>query len=62
MIVCETFCELDDSKAPEDLSSYAVRLLTETFVVFQVEYDLLTQMSRKYKKSDNDCVGSFEIL
>ena len=36
VIVCESFRELDGSKAPDDLSSYAVRLLNETFVVFLV--------------------------
>ena len=37
VIVGERFRDLDGPKAPDDLSSYAARLLKENFVVFQVE-------------------------
>ena len=33
-LVWESVCDLDDPKAPDSLSSYAVRLLKENFVAF----------------------------
>ena len=48
-IVCN-FCEIYGPKALDDLSSYAIRILKEYFVVFYVEHCLrITQMSRKCK-------------
>ena len=59
VIFCGSVRELDASKAPDDLSSNAVRLLKKNSVLFKVEHYLrMTQMSRKSKlfpKNDFCC-------
>ena len=51
--IWETFRKLDGSEAPDDLSSSAVRILTEIFVVSQLElYLRLIQMNRESKTSE----------
>ena len=50
LLLFENFRKLDGSKAPDGLSSFAVRLLKENLVVIQVKhYVRMAQISRKSK-------------
>ena len=64
VIVYESVRGLDVSKASDDLSRYAVRLLKKNIVDFEVDYYLrMTQMSRKSKTfPKNDFYFKFRIL
>ena len=53
---CEGVRELDASKAPDEISSYVVRVLKKNFVVFFVE----TYLRMTHTK--NDFCGNFRTL